>query len=465
MRSIKAKLIMLGAVSIVCTVILGLVGIYIMNSNNANNQVLNDINNINLKQNENTTQETSFLYDLDLNHYQTIQSNLAFMEEAAAGALTYSKGEPYDADLQSVAATITTVSGNTSELNKLLGERGFQSGSGMYANYVGGDEALADAISRMSGESGWVDGVWDSVLLGNVASQPIGGKNYKKTTYAHKLPEISKRDMLLVRMGGNGIEYTGDVYVTNIKLDSTALPLAEIDLEVLAASYGDGLAGVEVSAFDGMDALISELEDCVPAPGTVEEQVERRQLARVISVWLDGLEEGDRRLFVRRYWYGVPVKELAAERGEGANALSQRSELQTRIRQLEDRLDNNAQVQEGEQPAEDPMELLKELDGDYARLEELISAINRTNNSTRAGDGTTLSDLLAKRDCLKGKLSILRGFLNSASALVRRHSVSEIKIKSTVDVRKLQKQVDGLSKDLRELEETIQEKNWTTELL
>ncbi len=30
--------------------------------------------------------------------------------------------------------------------------------------------------------------------------------------------------------------------------------------------------------------------------------------------------------------------------------------------------------------------------------------------------------------------------------------------------RQLEKQVDGLSKDLRELEETIQEKNWTTEL-
>ena len=148
-----------------------------------------------------------------------------------------------------------------------------------------------------------------------------------------------------------------------------------------------------------------------------------------------------------------------------ANALSQRSELQTRIRQLEDRLSNNAQVQEGEQPAEDPMELLKELEADYARLEELISAINRTNNSTQAGEGTALSDLLAKRDCLKGKLSILRGFLDSASTLVRRHSVSEIKIRSTVDVRRLQKQVDGLSKDLRELEEAIQEKNWTTELL
>lgn len=148
-----------------------------------------------------------------------------------------------------------------------------------------------------------------------------------------------------------------------------------------------------------------------------------------------------------------------------ANALSQRSELQTRIRQLESRLNNNALVQEGEQPAEDPQELLRELEEDYTRLEGLISAINRTNNSTKLEDGTSLSDLLARRDCLKGKLSVLRGFLDNASALVRRHSVSEIKIKSTVDVRRLQKQVDGLSKELRQLEGVIQEKNWTTELL
>ena len=65
-----------------------------------------------------------------------------------------------------------------------------------------------------------------------------------------------------------------------------------------------------------------------------------------------------------------------------ANALSQRAELQTRIRQLEERLNNNAQVQEGEDPAEDPMELLRELDEDYAQLEALIARINRTNSVT-----------------------------------------------------------------------------------
>ena len=148
-----------------------------------------------------------------------------------------------------------------------------------------------------------------------------------------------------------------------------------------------------------------------------------------------------------------------------ANALSQRSELQTRMNQLISRLNNNAQVQEGEQPAEDPEELLKELDEGYARLEKLISAINRTNNSTRVDGGETLSDLLARRDCLKGRLSALRNFLDNASALVHRRTASEIKVKSTVNVRALQKQVDELAKQLRELDETIQEKNWTTELL
>lgn len=148
-----------------------------------------------------------------------------------------------------------------------------------------------------------------------------------------------------------------------------------------------------------------------------------------------------------------------------ANALSQRSELQTRIRQLEGRLNNNALVQEGEQPAEDPMELLKELEEDYARLEDLIARINRTNNAAKTEGGETLSDLLARRDCLKGRLSGLRDFLNNASCTVQRRTASEIKIKSAVNVRRLQKQVDGLAKELRELEEAIQEKNWTTELL
>ena len=49
--------------------------------------------------------------------------------------------------------------------------------------------------------------------------------------------------------------------------------------------------------------------------------------------------------------------------------------------------------------------------------------------------------------------------------MVRRGTVGEIRIKSTVNVRQLQKQADALSKELRELDEAIQEKNWTTDLM
>ena len=76
--------------------------------------------------------------------------------------------------------------------------------------------------------------------------------------------------------------------------------------------------------YDGMEILLSELEDCVPAPRTLEEDFDRQRLAQSISAWLDRLAEEERRLFIRRYWYGDAVKELAAERGETAGALSQR---------------------------------------------------------------------------------------------------------------------------------------------
>ncbi len=147
-----------------------------------------------------------------------------------------------------------------------------------------------------------------------------------------------------------------------------------------------------------------------------------------------------------------------------ATALSERADLQRRITELGGRLNNNAKVQDGEKPSEDPDELLKELNKDFERLEELIARINHTNNETKSGD-MTLTDLIAKRDCLKQKIGIMRSFLNIASEKVSRYSKTEIRILSTISVSDLQKEVDGLSKELRETDETIQGLNWTTELL
>lgn len=147
-----------------------------------------------------------------------------------------------------------------------------------------------------------------------------------------------------------------------------------------------------------------------------------------------------------------------------ATALSERADLQKRIVDLGNRLKMNAKVQDGEAPSEDPKVLLDELNKDFVRLEELMARINHTNNVTKSGD-VTLTDLIAKRDCLTERIKIMRTFLDSASEKVTRYSKTEIKIKSTVPVSELQKEVDKLSKELRETDETIQGINWTTELI
>lgn len=147
-----------------------------------------------------------------------------------------------------------------------------------------------------------------------------------------------------------------------------------------------------------------------------------------------------------------------------AEALQLRSDLQKRIYQLQERLNQNATVQEGEKPAEDPVALLHELDSCIAQLEELMERINRTNSQTVTAEGT-LTALLAKRDCLKIKVEAYREFLRQASGLSRRATRSEIKILSTISVQDYQKQVDQMSAQLRQVDGAIQAANWTTELL
>ena len=148
-----------------------------------------------------------------------------------------------------------------------------------------------------------------------------------------------------------------------------------------------------------------------------------------------------------------------------AEALHLRADLQKRIQQLGVRLNNNAKVQEGDTPAEDPVVLLRELESCTNELANLIAAINRTNCATVNADGVSLTDMIARKDALALRVSMLRSFMDTASAKVDRYSSKEIRVCSTVDVRETQKTLDSLSKQLRELDVTIQGMNWTVDLI
>jgi hypothetical protein len=71
-----------------------------------------------------------------------------------------------------------------------------------------------------------------------------------------------------------------------------------------------------------------------------------------------------------------------------AEALSLRAVCQKRFEQLKARLGRNAKVQEGDQPAEDPRELLAESERVAAELADLVKHINRTNSATLFREGS-----------------------------------------------------------------------------
>ncbi|NMA94418.1 MAG: sigma-70 family RNA polymerase sigma factor [Clostridiales bacterium] len=76
--------------------------------------------------------------------------------------------------------------------------------------------------------------------------------------------------------------------------------------------------------YAGAEILLSELSDCIPDTKTTEEIIESQMLSKYISDWLDTLSDTERLLFIRRYWNGEKLKQLAIIAGTNPNELAGR---------------------------------------------------------------------------------------------------------------------------------------------
>jgi hypothetical protein len=148
-----------------------------------------------------------------------------------------------------------------------------------------------------------------------------------------------------------------------------------------------------------------------------------------------------------------------------AEALSIRADLQKKISQLRERLGESAKVQEGDQPIEDCAILLVELDESLKALNVLINQINYTNMMiTVPGENMTVAELIAKKDVLSIKISVLQEVTKYAADNYR-HGSNEIRYVRTIDVAAFRKTTDELSKELRKLDMKLQSLNWTVDLI
>ena len=147
-----------------------------------------------------------------------------------------------------------------------------------------------------------------------------------------------------------------------------------------------------------------------------------------------------------------------------AEALQERADLNNKIAELRRRLNNVVLVQEGEKPAEDPNKLLAELNEALERLEYLMAAINQTNCRTKA-DGMSLTEIIARKDALMVKVSAYRDLVYTAGQNTNRARGTEIRVLPSLEAPSLQKTVDETAKEIRRLDNLLQETNWKTKLI
>ncbi len=76
--------------------------------------------------------------------------------------------------------------------------------------------------------------------------------------------------------------------------------------------------------YSGINQIFEELEDCVPSPRSIEQEIEDAELGKCISAWLLTLPADDRILFVQRYWNGRALNDLAEEYNIPAGRLAKK---------------------------------------------------------------------------------------------------------------------------------------------
>lgn len=71
----------------------------------------------------------------------------------------------------------------------------------------------------------------------------------------------------------------------------------------------------------GITVLLDELAECTPDP-TWEKQANGKELKETLNRFLHSLGEEEQRIFIRRYWYGASIQELAQAFGCSQNRIT-----------------------------------------------------------------------------------------------------------------------------------------------
>lgn len=122
-------------------------------------------------------------------------------------------------------------------------------------------------------------------------------------------------------------ECVSDTWISAWKRIPPAVPVS------LKAFFGKIIRDIALSKYrashakkryNGLELILDELSECIPSEQDIQQNIEHQELFEMINSWLDGLNKEDRVLFVKRYYYGESVKNLAEMMECTENQMAQR---------------------------------------------------------------------------------------------------------------------------------------------
>ena len=255
-HSIKGKVIVMGALSILIAAVIGIVGIMSVNNNLKYSGMEAAAFEIDMLRSQNKENEALYQYHVEQTYLDNINTNFDTMSELA---LTLQKNADSDNKeaVQSMLNDIALAKENYKTIISLHNSRGFDPALGVYKEYGDASAQLGESYEVLINNNDWLEIKWldYNYVKGDTKNVvTVDGVQYLKLEYNFPLPLVVKRNNIVFRVGGT-FTYDKNYYVTNVRFTGAqgTIPFDMTTADM--STWGDGLASCEMTTFKGEPAF------------------------------------------------------------------------------------------------------------------------------------------------------------------------------------------------------------------
>ena len=254
LQSVKGKFLLMGIMGIIVALVIGLIGMTSINQNAKSSDVVALVNEINLLQSENLANDAQYQYYIDEKYLNATLENLQKMESSGT-TLKKKAGLAYSDEVSEILANVEKGKANYTQLLEFHSSRGYAEDIGKFAEYLASSEPLDESFKSLVNNNDWVEMPWTMSSMGAGELVELDGKSFVKHKYFNTIPEVGKRNSLVLRVGGT-FTYKTDYYIKNIYLcnSSEEIPVDLSQIE-LSENWGDGLDDAVMAELGGEPAI------------------------------------------------------------------------------------------------------------------------------------------------------------------------------------------------------------------